>query len=74
MIVLAMFGWFCLTLFLTSLSIAYGVVMLNTLGRYNIGGVPNSFATKAVVYFGFVVLLLIWGFVFYICPFSLILK
>ncbi len=66
----SMLGWIVLAIVLGKCSLGYCLVMLNGLGQYNIGGVPNSFKSKVLILIGLCVVLYLWYQLFLHAPFS----
>lgn len=67
---LSIIGFIAVCWILGSISLGYYVIMLNCLGQYNIGGVPNSKGTKLLVLIGLCVLVFLWYQVYIHCPFT----
>lgn len=64
------FGWICMVLILGHVTLIYGIVALNGLGKYNIGGVPNKWYAKIIIVgLGFCVGFL-WKELFSVAPFT----
>ena len=71
---MAIFGWIVLVIITIGLSAFYGLVAMNGLGRYNVGGVPNRPKKKILIGFLGLILILWWVQVVYWAPFSVVMK
>ena len=74
MIVLAIFGWVIYIVFMLYLTAVLAVVSFNTLGPYNIGGVPNTVGDKLLTLVFNAAVLGGWYGVFLSAPFTLSVK
>jgi hypothetical protein len=64
-------GWlFCLAICLYLVVAGY-LAAVNNLGQYNIGGVPNTFATKFWTLIFYVFVVYCWYLLFHYAPFSI---
>jgi hypothetical protein len=48
--ILAVFGWLVIVVAFGWWLVAYGLIVLNSGGRFNMGGAPNSYFTRIVVF------------------------
>jgi hypothetical protein len=71
---MALFGWVVTFLGVIFLSLVYGVLCTQTLGRYNIGGVPNSAQSKICTLALGVLLVFSWMKIFQYAPFSIVIQ
>ena len=67
---MAIFGWIVCCILLAFFSFAASVLALNNLGRFNIGGVPNSLGTKIGTLCFIAVLGTLWYFLVINVPFT----
>lgn len=63
-------GWLCMMIIVGYTTLIYGIVALNGLGKYNIGGVPNKWYAKIIIVCLGVCVGLLWKFLFSIAPFT----
>ena len=68
----AIIGWLVVAAFLVQLSAGWGIMAMNGLGKYNIGGVPNKTSHKVFIWVAFVVLLYFWNLLILAAPFKLV--
>jgi len=69
---MALFGWIVVAALSLLATVAYGFVAVMGLGRYNIGGAPNSLAKKAVIVAVGGALVLWWRMVAGWAPFAVV--
>lgn len=70
---MAVFGWFITLVCVIFLSLVYCMLCTQTLGTYNIGGVPNSTRSKIFTLALGVLLVFVWSKVFQYAPFTVVL-
>ena len=68
---LAIIGWLTMVIVLLNISAGVSVLLFNNMGRYNIGGVPNSVATKVLTFIAAMIVAALWIFLFKVAPFSI---
>lgn len=71
---LEIIGFFALMALLCFITLASALTALNCLGKYNIGGVPNSIPTKIATLFLLVVIAFAWYILFKNAPFTLMVN
>lgn len=69
---LAVIGWFAIVILVGIISTGYILLALNTLGRYNIGGVPNKPIEKLLIILIGAFGMFIWYLIFSIAPFTIV--
>ena len=69
--VFSIIGFIVTCLILFTISIATVLVAVNTLGRFNIGGVPNSFVQKLVTLTFIAIVVLAWMLLLSNAPFTI---
>lgn len=74
MAIFSILGFLVLCVILGYVSVAYFLLFLNGMGRYNIGGVPNSAMKKVALLIAGIVLCFLWVKLFQYSPFSISLK
>jgi len=68
-------GWLCFIVGWTSVSGMWLATAFNTLGQYNIGGVPNKWYNKIIVILFLIPVCYGWYWIFFeVSPFKLELK
>lgn len=67
-------GWLMIAATMCSATLACGLLALNNLGRYNIGGVQNTFLTKLFTIIGIAILITCWVVLLQNSPFTFGLK
>jgi hypothetical protein len=71
---MAIIGWLACVAFALYMSAAAGLVALNTLGRYNIGGAINTFGDKVRALLLIAFVSGVWYFVVINAPFTIGMK
>lgn len=71
---MAIFGWVVCLLILVCVSIATLFGAFNTLGMYNIGGVPNTVKDKLLTLMIIAIIVFLYVVLFQNAPFSMTLK
>lgn len=67
---MAIIGWICMLTLIGYTTLLYIVVALNGLGKYNIGGVPNSLMTKLIIIMAGIGIIMGWIAVIELAPFT----
>lgn len=70
---MAIIGWICMLTLIGYTTLLYIVVALNGLGKYNIGGVPNSLMTKLIIIMAGIGIIMGWIAVIELAPFTVTL-
>ena len=71
---MAVIGFLCVCAFLLYLTIVYVLLFLDTMGKYNIGGVPNTLTSKVITAIAGAVLWWLWTEALLYSPFEVIIK
>jgi len=71
---MAIIGFIAVCVVLLYLTGAYVIVFLNTMGEYNIGGVPNTLMSKVITAIAGAVLWWLWTEALSHSPFDIIIK
>jgi len=71
---MSIIGFIACFVLLIYFSLAWALVAFNTLGKYNIGGVPNTYKDRFLTLFILCVVVVLWIFLFDSSPFSVALK
>lgn len=67
---MAVIGWLFICLCMFYFSAAYVFIFLDTMGQYNIGGVPNTTKKRVIAIIFGILLTIVWYYVFKGSPFS----
>ena len=71
---MAVVGFIFLVVILLWITLGYVILFINTMGKYNIGGVPNTRGSKILTLILGVVLMEAWQQLLLVSPFEVIIK